>query len=154
VPRQGWTIDIEAPAERVFSYITDPSLSRRWVHGSFTYEHLNELRACAGSRARISIESNGYRKVIEQEIVKFESNRFIETHGRCRIKNQGRALPEFSFEQSYELVDHGNSCTLIWRYRMVGFARVWGAFSALLYGTEREPAQAELERLKHAIEAE
>ena len=148
---QSLTVEIAASPAGVFAHLTDHELSKRWVEGWVSSEYLTEQKLAVGSRSRIIIAVNDYQKVIEQEVVKLEANRFISSHGRCEFMNEGRSLSAFSFRQSYELIDSGDLCTLIWRYATTGRIRVWSAVGAgLLYARPNEPP---LERLKHVIEA-
>jgi len=148
------SIETSASRERIFAFLTDPDLVPKWTNGTITTEQLSPEKERVGSRSRTTIKSDIYKRVIEQEIVNMEPSRLLETRCRCWVTNQGRELPPFSYQQRYEIEDHGDRRTLTWTSWMRGFWGFFSRFASFAFGVDDDQNRTDLERLKEAVEAD
>lgn len=138
------TIEIAAPRERVFAWLTEPELMLRWVGGLRAFRPLDPEPG-PGARAEQVVELGGRRMDVRSEITRFEPERAVE----AQLHGKG-----FEVETAYAL-EAADGAT---RVRATVHTRLHGLGGRLLGGVVERGAQRKLEsdlaRLKELVEAD
>ncbi len=142
--RNEHAVDIAAPAERVFAWLTEAELMRRWVGGLREFRPLDPEPG-VGARAEQVVELGGRRMDVRSEITRFEPAKAVD----ARLTGKG-----FEVATSYELAENGAST----RVAATVDTRLHGMAGRLLGGVVDRQAQRKLEtdlaRLKQLVESE
>ncbi|MGE5690190.1 MAG: SRPBCC family protein [Pseudomonadota bacterium] len=142
--RHEHTIEIGAPRDRVFEWVTEPELMRRWVGGLKEFRPLDP-RPGPGARAEQVVELAGRRVHVRSEILRYEPSEAVD----ARIRGKG-----FDVETAYRLEDLGPATLL----RATVATRLHGVAGRLIGGVvdrqARRKLEADLTRLRQLVEAE
>ena len=139
------TVDIAAPRERVFAWLTEPELMLRWVGGLREFRPLDPEPG-PGARAQQVVELGGRRMDVRSEITRYEAGKAVE----ARLDGKG-----FEVETAYSLDATDGTTT---RVLATVHTRLHGLGGRLLGGVVERGAQRKLEgdlaRLKELVEAD
>jgi uncharacterized protein YndB with AHSA1/START domain len=142
--RSEHTVEIEAPRDRVFSWLVEPELMLRWIGGLREFHPLDPEPG-VGARSRQVVELAGRRMEVESRITVFEPERLVA----AELDGKG-----FHVDTRHALEDDGDG-TLV---RAEAHTRLSGIAGRLLGGVVERGAQRKLEsdlaRLKQLVEEE
>jgi uncharacterized protein YndB with AHSA1/START domain len=145
VQRTEHTVEIAAPRERVFAWLTEPELMLRWVGGLRDFRPLDPEPG-PGARAQQVVELGGRRMDVRSEITRYEPGEAVE----ARLDGKG-----FEVETAYSLDATDGTTTCV---RATVHTRLHGLGGRLLGGVVERGAQRKLEgdlaRLKELVEAD
>ena len=142
--RSEHTVEIDAPRERVFAWLTEPELMLRWIGGLREFHPLDPEPG-VGARSRQVVELAGRRMDVESRLTHYEPDRVVA----AELDGKG-----FHVATRHELEDAGAG-TLV---RAEAHTRMSGLTGRLLGGVVERGAQRKLEgdlaRLKQVVEEE
>jgi uncharacterized protein YndB with AHSA1/START domain len=141
--RNEHTVEIDAPPDRVFEYVSQPELMKEWVGGLIEFRPLDPGPAL-GARGVQVVEVGRRNWELESEITRYQPPRILE----ARLTHRG-----FESTAAYELEERDGRthvrATLDTTYRL-GADRLLGG---LMTRQAQRKLRADLERLKHAAES-
>jgi len=144
VHRNEHSVEIAAPAARVFPYLSEPELMKRWIGGLREFRPLDEGPA-VGSRAVQVVHVGGREWEVESEITRYEPPRELEA--RLVAPNAFESTATYSLEANGERT----------RVTTVMQSDYKGRAGRFLGGVVTRQAQkklvTDLERLKQVVEA-
>jgi uncharacterized protein YndB with AHSA1/START domain len=142
--RSEHTIEIDAPRERVFAWLTEPELMLRWIGGLREFHRLDPEPG-VGARSHQVVELAGHRIGVESRLTQYERDRVVA----AELDGKG-----FHVHTRHELEDAGAG-TLV---RAEAHSRMSGLTGRLIGGVVERGAQRKLEgdlaRLKQLVEEE
>ena len=142
--RSEHTIEIEAPRDRVFSWLVEPELMLRWIGGLREFHPLDPEPG-VGARSRQVVDLAGRRMEVESRITAFEPEHVVA----AELDGKG-----FHVDTRHALEDDGDG-TIV---RAEAQTRLSGIAGRLLGGVVDRGAQRKLEgdlaRLKQLVEEE
>jgi uncharacterized protein YndB with AHSA1/START domain len=97
VHRNEHSVEIGAPAEQVFPYLSEPELMRQWVGGLVDFRPLDDGPAL-GSRAIQVVHLAGKDWELESEITRYEPPRALEA--RLVAPNAFESLAAYRLEET------------------------------------------------------
>jgi len=109
------SVEIEAPIEKVFVYLSDPKNQEKiFVDSDFKIEDVSEQTAGVGTRFRISAVIGGRNvKPHWHEIVEFEQNhRIVDSE----VKGGGGVFKREDLMFAFETTDRGTKLTIVEDY--------------------------------------
>jgi uncharacterized protein YndB with AHSA1/START domain len=109
------SVEIEAPIEKVFVYLSDPKNQEKiFVDSDFKIEDVSEQPAGVGTRFRISAVIGGRNvKPHWHEIVEFEQNhRIVDSE----VKGGGGVFKREDLTFAFETTDRGTKLTIVEDY--------------------------------------
>ena len=137
-------VEIAAPVERVFAWLTVPELMRQWVGGLREFRPIDPEPA-PGARSEQVVELGGRRMHLRSELVRYEPSEVVE----AQLTGKG-----FEVATRYRLEPSGTGTEL----HAVVETHLHGLTGKLLGGVVEKQAQRKLERdlatLKQLAEAE
>jgi len=144
VERSEHVVEIAAPAERVFAWLTEPELMQRWVGGLREFRPLDPEPG-PGARSEQVVELGGRRMDVRSELVRYEPGEAVT----AQLTGKG-----FDVTTGYRL-EAGDSGTVV---HATVDTKLHGLAGRLLGGVVEKHAQRKLERdlatLKQLVEAE
>jgi uncharacterized membrane protein len=113
--RVGARIDISAPPEEVWDYITDPEKYLHFMHGVTRWEVASEDPRGCGARYRMlmrvgSAEVGGLVEVVEWDETRdmaWNSVTGVDQRGRWRVRERGLGRTHVEFRLSYGVAGSG-----------------------------------------------
>jgi len=113
--RVGAGIDISAPAEEVWEYITDPEKYLHFMHGITRWEVASDDPRGLGARYRMlmrvgSAEVGGLVEVVEYDASRdlaWNSVTGVDQRGRWRVRERGLGRTHVEFRLSYGVAGSG-----------------------------------------------
>lgn len=135
---------IKAPASRVFRYLTDPELVKKWSSEIVEIELYEGEQSSLGAIADVVVESQGRQIGMKQEVIKFEQDEMISLQ---------RSNDVMMTTSIFRLSGNGERTSLNYRVKesRLGLNRVTGFF----FGTDRQAiVQSEIHQLKQLVESE
>jgi uncharacterized protein YndB with AHSA1/START domain len=144
VHRNEHSVEIDAPAERVFAYVAEPEHMRKWIGGLIEFRPLDEGPQL-GSRAIQVVELSGKKWELESEITRYEPPELLEA--RLVAPNGFESVASYELEEADGRTRVTTRMTTEYKHRV----------ARLLGGVVTRQAQrklvSDLERLKQAVEA-
>ena len=136
-------IEIEAPPEEVFPYLTEPDRIAQWVDGLVEITPLTEGGHRVGATARLVVEQDGNRYEFIDEVTSTTANESLELHSQSDM---------FDADIRWELEPskNGTHATAVMRTDFHGFYRF---LAPMMRSTAEEQLQSDFERLKQLIES-
>jgi uncharacterized protein YndB with AHSA1/START domain len=142
VHRNEHSIDIDAPADRVFEYVSRPDLMKEWVGGLVEFRPIDAGPAL-GARGVQVVEMSRRNWELESEITRYQPPRALE----ARLTHKG-----FESTAAYELEEHDGRthvrATLDTEYKLFG-----NLLGGLVTRQAQKKLEADLDRLKRAAES-
>ena len=142
--RSEHVVEIAAPVERVFAWLTEPELMLQWVGGLREFRPLDPEPG-AGARSEQVVELGGRRLDVSSELVRYEPDEAVE----ARLTGKG-----FELTTGYRLEARDAGTSL----HATVDTRLHGLTGRVLGGVVEKHAQRKLKRdlatLKQLVEAE
>lgn len=135
-------IEIDAPPETVFSYLTEIDLLLQWMDGVTEIKPLTEGGHRVGARARVTIHEGEAAFVMEDELLRSEPSELLQV----RLTSSA-----FVILSTYTLHTHGDKTHLSQELRAdyKGFIRLFAPFAS---GEATRKMNDDFGRLKRLIE--
>jgi uncharacterized protein YndB with AHSA1/START domain len=137
------SIEIDAPARDVWSFLTDPSLQREWVPGLISVDTIEGNPGEVGYQSRSISMINGAASIEESSVRAVETNRLLESEQRSKdiIVVVRRTLSE-----------RDGTTTVTTQYLVHGLSWFRRAWSMVLEPFARMNSRVFNERLKAKVE--
>jgi len=103
VHEQTTTVRINAPREEVFRHLTEPELLVQWMDGVEKIEPLDDLGHTPGARSRVTIEVDGGKVELDDELVEYNQPE------RLAVK---LTSPYFEVHNTYQLTEEDGVTTV------------------------------------------
>jgi uncharacterized protein YndB with AHSA1/START domain len=142
VHRNEHSVEIDAPAERVFPYLAEPDLMREWVGGLLEFRP-TDAGPALGSRAIQVVEIAGKKWEVESELTRYEPPRELEA--RLVASKAFESVATYRLEE----VDGRTRVTTT----MESEYRVARLVGGLIARKAQKKLETDLARLKQVVEA-
>jgi uncharacterized protein YndB with AHSA1/START domain len=142
VHRTEHSVEIDAPAERVFPYLAEPELMRTWIGGLVEFRPIDDGPAL-GSRAIQVVELAGKKWDVESELTRYEPPRELEA--RLVASNAFESVARYRLEET--AAGTRVTTTMESEYRVTRLLR------GLIARKAQSKLESDLARLKQVVEA-
>ena len=135
---------IDAPPSRVFRYLSDPELLKKWSSDIVEIEPFEGEQSNVGAMAELVVETEGRQTTMRQQVIKFAQDEMISLQ---------RSNDQLLSTSIFRLIDQGEETNLTYRVKesRVGPSRVTGFFSG---GDRQAIIDEEIGKLKQLVESE
>ena len=136
-------IEIQRPAEDVFSWLDDDEKALQWLDGLEEIVHLTEGGNRVGAQAKHIYTENGRRFEMVEETLVYEPNRHVKIRGESDA---------FTMTAEYTLTPKGNATLLDLTSEIQFKSGLMRLLMPLLAGVSKRRVMTDLQRLKSLVE--
>jgi uncharacterized protein YndB with AHSA1/START domain len=143
------TVTIERPAPQVFRYLTDETLTMKWVSGLVEITSVGGGEMKPGAKSKLLVELDGQRTEMREEILELEQNRKLV----MRLEN-GDASAGFTETATYTVSEEGGRTRLTLKGVTDYHGFMLDLLEPLITSSAQTKLEGDLQRLKRLVEAE
>ncbi len=140
---------IKASSQDVFQALTDPDSVKKWVTGVTEIEDVGDVKdGRVGAKSRATIEMDGTKIVVDDEVTKYQKNRELELK---MVSESFDSTNHFLLAPNFDSKEDGDvtEVTQTYRVKFTGLVRVFVPF---MKGAIEGQIKSDLDRLKQLVE--
>ena len=142
-------LKIKAPEREVFEVLIDGDLVKKWVTGVTDVEEVGDVKGSQiGAQSKVTIEAEGNKFILENEVVKFQKNREFELKMDSEVfksTNHFMLAPNFDNPEDGDVTE----VTQTYRVKFTGITRIFVPF---MKSTMEQQIKSDLGKLKQLVE--
>ncbi len=143
------TVDIDAPAPIIFTWITEGDRIPQWVTVLVSDEVIEEKEGHVGTRFRQRYNENGREFEMEGEVLQWEQDRLCAVRMTSSMFDMELCMTIDAIEDGRHRVTQEGDITMKGIWKVFGFLFGW-----MMKGKARKQADDDLATLKRLCEAE